>query len=53
MMVGKLGMRIGILIGKLKEEEQVNVQNQKEGDVWNTLDGGGTGTASGVFQMIP
>jgi len=27
--------------------------NQKEGDVWNILDGGGTGTASKVFQMIP
>jgi hypothetical protein len=36
---------------KLKGEERMNVQ--KEGDVWNTLDGGGTGTASKVFQMIP
>jgi hypothetical protein len=38
---------------ELKGEEQVNVLNEKEGDVWNTLDGGGTGTASKVFQIIP
>lgn len=30
-------MRIGILIGKLRKEEQVNVLNQKEADVWNTF----------------
>ena len=38
---------------KLNGEEQVNVLNQKEGDVWNTLGGGGTSTASKVFQIIP
>jgi hypothetical protein len=29
MMVGKLGMRIGILIGELRKEEQVNVSKSE------------------------
>lgn len=52
MMVGKVGKRIEIY-RKLCGEEQVNVPNQMQGEVWNTLTGGGTGTASEVFQMFP
>jgi hypothetical protein len=38
---------------KVGEGRTSKCSRSEEGDVWNTLDGGGTGTASEVFQMIP
>jgi hypothetical protein len=50
-MVGKLGVRIWIY-RKFEEEEKSDCSKlEEESKVWNTLTGGGTGTASEVFQI--
>ncbi len=38
---------------KFEEGRTSECSKSEEGYVWNTLESGGTGTASEVFQMIP
>jgi hypothetical protein len=51
-MVGKLGMRIWIYRKFEAEGTSECSKLKEESKVWNTLTGGGTSTASEVFQII-